>query len=97
MGVGELGHLTVQMAAAMGAEVTIVSRSIWKHQAARRLGATHVLAADGPGVLGGARDRFDLILNTVSAPLAMDHHLAVFRPGGDVRYRFVIDATTIGK
>ncbi|MGP2436193.1 NAD(P)-dependent alcohol dehydrogenase [Streptomyces sp. JW3] len=82
VGVGGLGHLGVRMAAAMGAEVTAVSRSTRKHADARRLGAAHVLAADGPDALAGARDRFDLILNTVSAPLAMDDHLATLRPGG---------------
>jgi uncharacterized zinc-type alcohol dehydrogenase-like protein len=82
VGVGGLGHLAVRMAAAMGAEVTAVSRSTGKHADARRLGAAHVLAAEGPAGLGGAHDRFDLILNTVSAPLAMDEHLAMLRPGG---------------
>lgn len=64
VGVGELGHLAVRMAAAMGAEVTAVSRSTRKHADARRLGAAHVLEFNGPDGLGGSRDRFDLILNT---------------------------------
>jgi uncharacterized zinc-type alcohol dehydrogenase-like protein len=82
VGVGGLGHLAVRMAAAMGAEVTAVSRSTGKHADARRLGAAHVLASEAPDGLGGARGRFDLILNTVSAPLAMDEYLAMLRPGG---------------
>ncbi|MFF3505001.1 NAD(P)-dependent alcohol dehydrogenase [Streptomyces sp. NPDC003247] len=82
VGIGGLGHLAVRMAAAMGAEVTAISRGPGKRADARRLGAADVLAADAKSALGGSRSRFDLVLNTVSAPLPMDDYLALLRPGG---------------
>ncbi|MYS89708.1 MULTISPECIES: NAD(P)-dependent alcohol dehydrogenase [Streptomyces] len=82
VGIGGLGHLAVRMAAAMGAEVTALSRGGEKRADARRLGAVDHLATEGPSGLGGSRNRFDLMLNTVSAPLDMDPYLAALRPGG---------------
>ena len=78
VGVGGLGHLAIQFAAAWGCEVTAISRSRDKAGDARRFGATQVLHED----FDGHRQEFDFILSTVSADLPWDDYLELLRPGG---------------
>lgn len=82
VGVGGLGHMGVKIAAAMGAEVTSISRTSAKAEDAARLGAVHHLATSEPGALASARSSFDLILNTVSADLDLGAYLRMLRPNG---------------
>ena len=65
LGLGGLGHMAVKLAAALGAEVTLLSSSPSKKQDAQRLGAHDFVATKDAGKLG---PRFDFILDTVSAP-----------------------------
>ncbi|MEU6411596.1 NAD(P)-dependent alcohol dehydrogenase [Microbispora sp. NPDC046933] len=67
-GLGGLGHLAVKFAAALGAEVTVLSRTPDKAADARRLGATGLLLTTDDKQTEQARGRFDLILDTISAP-----------------------------
>ena len=67
-GLGGLGHLGVRLAAALGAEVTVLSRTPDKAADARKLGATDLLLTTDDKQLAQARGRFDLILDTISAP-----------------------------
>lgn len=67
-GLGGLGHLGVKFAAALGAEVTVLSRTPDKAEDARKLGATDLLLTTDEKQLASARGRFDLILDTISAP-----------------------------
>lgn len=74
MGLGGLGHMGVKLAASMGAEVTVLSTSPAKEADARRLGARDFALVSDPSNLAGLANRFDFILNTVSAP----HDLGTF-------------------
>jgi uncharacterized zinc-type alcohol dehydrogenase-like protein len=65
VGLGGLGHMGVKLAAALGAEVTLISGSPSKKKDAERLGAQNFVTHKELGKLG---PRFDLILDTVSAP-----------------------------
>ncbi|EDY46074.1 NAD(P)-dependent alcohol dehydrogenase [Streptomyces sp. SPB074] len=65
-GLGGLGHLAVKFAAALGADVTVLSRSAAKEQDARRLGAGELLVTTDEAQ-AAARGRFDFILDTISA------------------------------
>nr|BFE58955.1 NAD(P)-dependent alcohol dehydrogenase [Dactylosporangium thailandense] len=67
-GLGGLGHLAVKLAAALGAEVTVLSRTPGKAADARALGAGDLLLTTDEEGMRGARDRFDLVLDTISAP-----------------------------
>ncbi|MCY1008127.1 NAD(P)-dependent alcohol dehydrogenase [Nannocystis pusilla] len=68
VGLGGLGHLAVKIAAAMGAEVTMLSTSRAKEADAQRLGARHFVLTTEPDALDGLAFRFDLVLDTVASP-----------------------------
>jgi len=67
-GLGGLGRLAVKVAAALGAEVTVLSCTPDKAADARRLGATDLLVTTDDTQLAQAFGRFDLILDTISGP-----------------------------
>jgi uncharacterized zinc-type alcohol dehydrogenase-like protein len=72
VGMGGLGHVGVKLAAAMGAQVTVLSRSLVKEEDARRFGASDVRATSDPSTFEDLAGTFDLILNTVSAGVDVD-------------------------
>ena len=74
VGLGGLGHLAVKLAVALGADVTVVSRSEGKSEDAHRLGASNLLVSADGHAMAAARGRFDLILDTV----AVAHDLAPY-------------------
>jgi uncharacterized zinc-type alcohol dehydrogenase-like protein len=82
VGVGGLGHMAVKLAAAMGAEVTTLSRSMAKADDAKELGSSNHIATSDAGAMKAARGSFDLIVNTVSADLDMDTYVRLLRPNG---------------
>jgi len=67
LGLGGLGHMGVKIAAAMGANVTVLSHSPHKRGDALRLGAHDFIAISDPQALPKHSRRFDFILDTVSA------------------------------
>ncbi|MGV9978158.1 NAD(P)-dependent alcohol dehydrogenase [Micromonospora wenchangensis] len=67
-GLGGLGHLGVKLAAALGAEVTVLSRTPAKADDARKLGAVDLLVTTDDARLARAASSFDLILDTISGP-----------------------------
>lgn len=82
VGLGGLGHVAVKLAAAMGADVTVLSTSESKREDALRLGAGDFIATRDRGAFSRHAGRFDLILNTVSASLDLDEHLTLLRRDG---------------
>lgn len=67
MGLGGLGHMGVKIAAALGAEVTVLSHSEKKREDALKMGALHFVATHDKSVFQKYAGTFDLIINTVSA------------------------------
>ena len=65
VGLGGLGHMAIKLAKALGAEVTLFSRSPGKSDDARRLGAHHVIISTDAEQMKGAACQFDLIIDTV--------------------------------
>ncbi|WP_018179711.1 NAD(P)-dependent alcohol dehydrogenase [Jongsikchunia kroppenstedtii] len=82
IGLGGLGHMAVKIAAAMGAEVTVLSQSLKKMEDGLRLGASHYYATEDPAVFKRLRNGFDLIINTVSANLDMGRYLSLLAIDG---------------
>ncbi len=82
VGMGGLGHMGVQLAAAMGAEVSVISQSRSKEEDGRRFGATSYFATNEEGTYKALRNSFDLIINTVSATLPMQKYLGMLRLNG---------------
>jgi alcohol dehydrogenase (NADP+) len=67
-GLGGLGHLGVKLASALGAEVTVLSRTPDKAGDAEALGAAGLLVTTDEAQTKQARGRFDIVLDTISAP-----------------------------
>ncbi|MEO7059929.1 MAG: NAD(P)-dependent alcohol dehydrogenase, partial [Lapillicoccus sp.] len=82
VGLGGLGHMAVKLAVALGADVTVLSRSEAKKDDALGLGAASYVATANEDALAPLKGTFDLIINTVSADLVMDDYLATLRPLG---------------
>jgi len=82
LGIGGLGHLALQFAAAMGATVTALSSSAAKAEDARRFGAGEVLVTTDEGAMNRARRSLDFILSTVSADLPWSDYLQLLAPNG---------------
>jgi len=82
VGLGGLGHMAVKLAASMGAEVTVLSSSRAKEADAKRLGAQELLVASEKGALKKLAGRFDLVLDTVSAPHDLNAYLGALKVDG---------------
>ncbi|MET9170726.1 NAD(P)-dependent alcohol dehydrogenase [Streptomyces misionensis] len=82
VGFGGLGHVGVKIAHALGAEVTVLSQSLRKKDDGLRLGADHYYATSDPKTFEDLKGTFDLILNTVSAPLDFAAFLSLLRTDG---------------
>jgi len=82
IGLGGLGHLAVKIAHAMGAEVTVLSRSLAKKDDALALGADRCFATEDAETFRTLRGSFDLIINSVSAPIDIDAHLKLLALNG---------------
>uniref|UniRef100_A0AAU3H612 alcohol dehydrogenase (NADP(+)) n=1 Tax=Streptomyces sp. NBC_01401 TaxID=2903854 RepID=A0AAU3H612_9ACTN len=73
-GLGGLGHLAVKMAVALGATTTVISRTQDKRDDARELGAHDLVVSTDTQQMAAARDTFDVVIDTISAP----HDLAPY-------------------
>ena len=82
VGMGGLGHMGVKIAAAMGAEVTVLSQGLSKEADGRAFGAVDYRATSDPATFKELRRSFDLVLSTVSADLPVDRYLSLLRPFG---------------
>jgi len=82
VGMGGLGHMGVQIAHALGAEVTVLSQTLSKKDDGIRLGADHYFATSDPATFKQLRGSFDVILNTVSAVVDLRSYLGLLDVGG---------------
>ena len=82
VGLGGLGHMAVQLAVALGAEVTVMSQSLKKQEDGLALGATDYRATSDETTFKDLRGKFDLILSTVSADLPIKRYMSLLAPEG---------------
>ena len=76
IGLGGLGHMAIKLARALGAEVSLFSRSPDKSEDARRLGAGDIILSTDAAQMQAAANRFDLIIDTVP----YDHDINPYLP-----------------
>jgi uncharacterized zinc-type alcohol dehydrogenase-like protein len=82
VGLGGLGHMAVKIAAAMGAEVTMLSTSKAKEADARKLGAHHFGLTSEDATFKTLAGQFDLLIDTISAPHDYNKYLGLLRVEG---------------
>jgi uncharacterized zinc-type alcohol dehydrogenase-like protein len=82
IGLGGLGHMGVKLAHAFGAQVTLFTTSSHKHEDGRRLGADEVVVSKDPAAMEQQANRFDFILDTVSAEHDVNPYLNALKRDG---------------
>ncbi|HYA86128.1 MAG TPA: NAD(P)-dependent alcohol dehydrogenase [Nitrospirota bacterium] len=82
VGLGGLGHMALKLANALGADVTVFTRSAGKEKDARRLGARNVVLSTDKGQMASVQGRFDLIIDTVPYVHDLNHYLTTLTING---------------
>ena len=77
VGLGGLGHMAVKLAAALGADVTVMSRTADKQADALALGADRLLVSSDAEAMARAANGFDLIIDTVPVKHDINPYLSL--------------------
>ncbi|MBB1156287.1 NAD(P)-dependent alcohol dehydrogenase [Amycolatopsis dendrobii] len=94
-GLGGLGHLAVKLAVALGADTTVVSRSAGKADDARRLGAHDLIVSADQRQMAAARDRFDVVIDTIAVPHDVSPYLGLVALDGTLSHVGHLGAVTV--
>lgn len=86
IGLGGLGHMGVKLALALGAEVTVISRSDSKKEVVDALGAKGILVSKDSEAMQKATASFDFILDTIPTK----HNVDIYTPLLDVNGALVL-------
>ena len=81
-GFGGLGSMGVKLAKALGAEVTVITRSDKKSDEARKAGADHVLIITDRSALRDAARSLDVILSTIPTTHDLGPYLGLLKRDG---------------
>ena len=84
VGIGGLGHLGVKFARAFGAHVVAFTTSPRKADAALALGAHEVVLSSDAAAMAAQADRFDFVLDTVSASYDMTPMVRTLKLDGTI-------------
>lgn len=82
IGMGGLGHMGVKLAKALGAEVTVFTRSEAKVEEAKRHGADRVVVSSDEAQMEAVAETFDFMLDTVPVQHDLNPYLATLRYDG---------------
>lgn len=82
VGLGGLGHMAIKLAKALGAHVSLFSRSAGKEQDARRLGADAFILSTNESQMAAVNNSFDLILDTVPYEHDINQYVSTLSQNG---------------
>ncbi|MGC5700428.1 NAD(P)-dependent alcohol dehydrogenase [Pseudomonas sp. NFXW11] len=82
LGMGGLGHMGIKFAKALGAEVTLFTRSPDKAEEAMRQGADQVIVSTDPAQMQTAAGHFNFLLDTIPVPHDLNPYLDTLRFDG---------------
>lgn len=82
VGLGGLGHMALKFARALGAEVTLITRSPGKEDDARALGADRVVVSTDAHQMAEVKGHFDLIVDTVPYRHDINPYVLTLAPAG---------------
>jgi uncharacterized zinc-type alcohol dehydrogenase-like protein len=82
IGLGGLGHMALKFAHAMGADVSLFTRSPNKEEDARRLGAHRIVLSTDKEQMKAAKGKFDLIIDTVPDAHDLNPYLPTLKLDG---------------
>lgn len=84
VGLGGLGHMAIKLGKALGAEVTLFTRSPGKETDARRLGADSVVVSTDQPRMRSVSRKFDLIIDTVPSAHDVNPYLRALAMDGNL-------------
>ncbi len=82
IGLGGLGHMGIKLAKALGANVTLFSRSKGKEADAKELGASDVVISTDSSQMETVKGKFDLIIDTVPYSHDLNPYVATLKVNG---------------
>lgn len=82
VGLGGLGHMAIKLAKALGANVSLISRSPNKEKDAFALGADQVIISTDVEQMQAAKGQFDLIIDTVPYVHDINPYIPTLRVNG---------------
>lgn len=91
LGAGPIGLMFVALAKQLGCEVTVAGRRAVRLEAARKLGADHVIdIGDGSDLVAkireASKDHFDVVIEAVGNPAVWEASVHLVRKGGTVNF-----------
>lgn len=82
VGLGGLGHMALKLAHALGAHVTLFSRSTNKIEDAKALGADEIIISTDQAQMNQVMGRFDVIIDTVPYAHDLNPYVATLNTNG---------------
>jgi uncharacterized zinc-type alcohol dehydrogenase-like protein len=82
LGMGGLGHMGIKYAKALGAEVTVFTRSPAKADEALKQGADHVVIPSSNAEMQAVQGHFDFLLDTIPVKHDLNPYLETLKFGG---------------